>query len=146
MRRWCGDEQRRSGKNLKEKGMLARRVRLLKVIELKTMKEFDKYMSSDRVLCIEWFAQWCGPCRAIAPQFEALSESMQSHYDFLKIDVENDNLGKAVAFARISALPTFTFHLHGQELNERIFSANITYLKRVLEITRTKLPPNYPVR
>ncbi|XP_063994117.1 thioredoxin-2-like isoform X2 [Diachasmimorpha longicaudata] len=62
--------------------------------------------AGDKLVIIDFFATWCGPCKVIAPQFEELSKE---HPDivFLKVDVD-DNEDIATEY-EISSMPTFIF-------------------------------------
>ncbi|EKX32765.1 hypothetical protein GUITHDRAFT_56924, partial [Guillardia theta CCMP2712] len=56
----------------------------------------------------------CGPCRAIAPKFEALSYKHQDVV-FVKVDTEASGENKALAMeAGIAAFPTFHFYVNAQ--------------------------------
>lgn len=55
---------------------------------------------------IDFFAQWCGPCKKIAPAFEKLAEVYPS-ITFLKVDV--DESPELVDKYDVNAMPTFVF-------------------------------------
>lgn len=68
-----------------------------------TEATFEKTITTDGITLVDWWATWCGPCRAFGPVFEAASET---HPDitFGKIDTDA-NQGLAGEF-QISSIPT----------------------------------------
>lgn len=75
-------------------------------IEL-TQTDFAETVSSDGIVLIDWWASWCGPCRAFAPIFEEASEN---HPDvtFAKIDTESEQeLSTMVGIQSIPTLMVF---------------------------------------
>ena len=74
----------------------------MSTIEL-TKDTFENTVTQDGITLVDWWAEWCGPCRQFAPVFQAASEE---HTDvrFGKIDTE-DQLELAAA-ARITSIPT----------------------------------------
>jgi len=75
---------------------------------------------SDRLLVIDFTASWCGPCKAIAPRYEAWSNEYRQAI-FAKCDVD---AARPIAQAyRVSAMPTFVFIKNRQTL-ETIKGAN----------------------
>jgi thioredoxin len=83
------------------------------VREVSSKEEFDAILaeSGDKLVVVDFTASWCGPCRAVAPEFARLADK---HKDvvFIKVDVD-----KCRAVAReqgISAMPTFKFYKRGQ--------------------------------
>merc|ERR1711981_605769 len=59
-----------------------------------------------KLVVIDFFATWCGPCKMIAPKIEAMSGEM-ADVVFLKVDVDENE--DAAQEYNISAMPTFIF-------------------------------------
>lgn len=74
--------------------------------------------AGDKLVIIDFFATWCGPCKVISPQFEELSNEL-TDIVFLKIDVD-DNEDIAAEY-EISSMPTFIFIKNGKPVSINIF-------------------------
>ncbi len=73
--------------------------------------------SSEPVL-VDFFAEWCGPCKAMAPALEAVASEMAGTVKVVKIDVDqNPNTTQAY---KISAMPTLIMFKGGKEVNRNI--------------------------
>ena len=68
-----------------------------------TEATFPDALKSNDIVLVDWWADWCGPCKAFAPTYEKASEA---HPDitFAKVDTEaNQNLSQ---MAQITSIPT----------------------------------------
>ena len=78
-----------------------------------TMTEFDKIIWRDALTFVDFFATWCGPCRAFGPIFEAASNDPENaNIAFVKVDIDaNQDLAQA---AGIQAVPTLMIAKQGE--------------------------------
>ena len=96
---------------------------IMPVKPIETKADFDQALidAGDRLVVIDFFATWCGPCRVISPKVEEFSTT----YDkvvFLKIDVDvNDETAESCG---ISAMPTFLFYKNGKKLDVSVVGAD----------------------
>jgi len=82
-----------------------------------------------KLVVVDFYAQWCGPCKVIAPQVEELSKQM-TDVVFLKVDV--DECEDIAMENQISAMPTFLFLKNGQKV-EVFQGANFAKLKDTIK-------------
>ena len=77
-------------------------------------------LGSDQPVLVDFWAEWCGPCRIIAPSVEAVAEEYDGKARFFKMNVdENMNVSQRYG---IRGIPTLILFKGGQE-QERIVGA-----------------------
>ncbi|KAK0892571.1 Thioredoxin-like protein 1 [Friedmanniomyces endolithicus] len=87
-----------------------------KVIPVTSPHHFTQLLSSSRIVIADCWAEWCGPCKAIAPVYEQLATQLSrpGQITFAKIDTEAQ---KDIARTyNITALPTFLIFKAGREV------------------------------
>ncbi|RCI12321.1 hypothetical protein L249_0061 [Ophiocordyceps polyrhachis-furcata BCC 54312] len=85
------------------------------VIEVKTAEEFKDLLKKHPKVAVDFYAEWCGPCKIISPVFKQLSEQ-HSDITFLSVDV--DKLEAVAQEYGIRAMPTFIMFKDGEKSNE----------------------------
>jgi len=97
------------------------------VLAVPTKEAFEQQLSQagGKLVVVDFFATWCGPCKVIAPQVEELEKTMPNVV-FLKVDV--DECEEVAMQYKVSAMPTFMFFKNGEKL-EDFAGANIQKLK-----------------
>ncbi|KAH8425432.1 thioredoxin family protein [Aspergillus melleus] len=86
------------------------------VVDITTEAEFkEKVLESQDLVVLDCFAEWCGPCKAIAPKLAQFSEAYPQA-KFYKIDV--DQLSGVAAELGVRAMPTFMLFNKGQKVSD----------------------------
>ncbi|KIH55232.1 thioredoxin [Ancylostoma duodenale] len=93
---------------------------------------------ANRLFIVDFFADWCGPCRFIAPIFENFSTRF-TNATFVKVNV--DNSPDISQFYGIRAMPTFVLIKEGREM-ERIQGANPQALEMAINKYYSSTPAN----
>ena len=73
---------------------------------------FHDFISNNKVVLLDTWAEWCSPCKAIAPTFQKLATEHNDKISFAKLNTD-DNL-KTSKFLRILNIPTFFVFTDGK--------------------------------
>lgn len=68
------------------------------------------------LLVVDFHAQWCGPCKMIAPKILTMAKEMKEYCWFCKVDV--DEAEEITSLYGIQAMPTFLFFKEGEKVDE----------------------------
>ena len=79
----------------------------------------NKVLKSKKPVVVDFWAEWCGPCRVLGPRFAELSEEMDE-LEFLKLDVDANQ--ESAAKYQVRSIPTLLVFKDG-EVAARIIGA-----------------------
>jgi len=85
-----------------------------------TDANFDSTVKASNNLIVDCWAPWCGPCRMLAPTFEALAKDYKGKVTFGKLDT--DESSKIAMSMGINSIPTLIFFKNGKQV-ERLVGA-----------------------
>lgn len=80
-------------------------------------KTFDNFIKNNKKVVVDFFANWCGPCRALAPVFESVSEKVKG-YEFAKVDIDKAE-DLALSFG-INTIPTIAIFENGALVEKHV--------------------------
>lgn len=99
------------------------------VESITSLAELEKLIRQGEPIAVDFYANWCGPCRMISPKFETFSTTY-SKVKFIKVDVDQaPEIAKELA---VTALPTFVFFRKGEKV-ETIVGADPARLEAIIK-------------
>ena len=82
---------------------------------------FDEYnnevIKSDKLVLIDFFATWCGPCKMLAPVIEQVSNENE---DVMVVKVDVDKNPELAVLYNVASIPTLVFLKEGKAVKEHI--------------------------
>ena len=83
-----------------------------------TDANFDELLSSNKVVVADFWATWCGPCKAMGPSIDELAVEYEGKALIGKVDVEeNNDLAEKYA---IRSVPTIIFFKDGEMVDKQV--------------------------
>lgn len=91
--------------------------------------EFESLIKSSKPVLADFYAEWCSPCKMLAPTIEEIHNEYNDYFETVKVNVdENPELTERYGISGIPALLFFNdgrevFRMSGVQTKERIISA-----------------------
>ena len=96
-----------------------------------TDSNFDEYLNSETPLVVDFWAEWCGPCRSIAPLVDELAAEYEGKINIGKLNVDdNDDI---VSRFGIRTIPTILFFKGGELVDKMVASVSKADVKAKLD-------------
>lgn len=91
------------------------------MLEIKDVEQLQQTILRNRIVFLDIYATWCGPCKHIAPVFEELANNNAGRALFAKTNCAEDQ--EIAHELGVSSVPTFVVFVNGEEV-ERIHGGN----------------------
>lgn len=88
-------------------------------------------LKSDKPVLVDFWAQWCGPCLAIAPAIEELAGEYKDQMVIAKLDVDAN--GQSAINFNVMNIPTLLFFKGGKVVDKQVGSVPKSVLKQKIE-------------
>ncbi|CAE7196238.1 trx1 [Symbiodinium sp. KB8] len=84
---------------------------------INTTAEWTELMEKSKTtpVVVDFYADWCGPCKMVAPHFQKLADE-HSDVTFAKVDVDNEDMEDTIGEVGIAAMPTFMVFKDGKKV------------------------------
>ncbi|MDA0989560.1 MAG: thioredoxin [Verrucomicrobia bacterium] len=89
-------------------------------------------IGSDLPVLVDFWAEWCGPCRAMNPTIEAIAEDLAGKLRVAKVNVD-DNQQLAVEFS-VRSIPTLLLIKNGEVQEQMVGAMNRTALEEKISV------------
>jgi len=92
---------------------------------------FDKALASGQLLMVDFWADWCGPCKMLAPVIEGLGDEYEGKAIVGKINVDEEQ-ELAIRYG-VMSIPTVIFFKDGEEVARKVGVLPAAQFTEVLE-------------
>ncbi len=83
-----------------------------------TNSNFNELLQDSKLVVVDFWATWCGPCRMLSPILDEVEEEMKDKISVVKVNV--DDADEIAAQFRIMSIPTLLFFKNGQVVDKTV--------------------------
>ena len=89
-----------------------------KVIEVSSAEQFERILAENKVVLADFYADWCGPCRALKPTVHAVADEYSGRIAVVAINVDNNS--ELASKHGISSIPDVRLFSSGRQADQFI--------------------------
>ena len=85
---------------------------------IKNKAEYDQVLADNKSVFVDFYADWCGPCKMLGPVLEEVSEELSGKAEFFAVDVD-ENQTLAIK-NKIQSIPAIVVFKDGEPVDRQI--------------------------
>jgi thioredoxin 1 len=87
-------------------------------LHVRSQQAFERYLDDPQPVVVDFWATWCGPCRAMAPTFDRVAKAFDGKAHFLKVNTEE--LPELAGVFGIRSIPTLLVLVGDEVINSHV--------------------------
>ena len=99
--------------------------------EIKSSEQFEQVLNSTNPVFVDFWAEWCGPCRTVSPVVEELSKEYGDKVDFVKVNVDENN--ELAQKYNVFSIPTLAIFKDGEVVSQKVGAATKESFKTMID-------------
>lgn len=103
-----------------------------KTVQIESTAQFSNLLSTSNIVIADFYADWCGPCKQIAPVYEQLSAQLSRPNKITFTKINTDRQQELAQAYGVTAMPTFMIFKNGRR-TESIQGANMPALSTAIK-------------
>ncbi|MGI0068779.1 MAG: thioredoxin [Nitrosotalea sp.] len=101
-------------------------------------KDWDKEVLNSQIpVFVDFWAEWCGPCRMVGPVVEELASEYAGKINFVKVNVDENN--ELASKYNVFSIPTLAIFNKGQIVTQQVGAASKSSYKNMIDKTLEKI-------
>ena len=102
------------------------------VTEIKNSQQFEQQvLNSVNPVFVDFWAEWCGPCRSVSPVVEEFSGEYDGKVDFVKVNVDEN--GELAQKYNVFSIPTLAIFKNGEVVTQKVGAATKESFKTMID-------------
>ena len=95
-------------------------------------KSFNDIINKNTTVLVDFYADWCGPCKSMAPVLKQLKLELKDNVSIIKINVDNNQ--PLAAKYQVQGVPTFIIFKNGKQTWRQSGMQTVAQLKSALSV------------